>query len=160
MDLGYGLKWPRLVYGRALRELNGQQPKAVAFDVLFAELRKKDPQETLPDGSLMPSDEFLASQLSESGYVILGAEQDLLPARLFRNAAWKVGDISTTRDPDGVLRRARAYQDYPVWHFIIEAIARQMALNLGEIVGAIQPGDFGAQERRNNIAAAGCERDG
>ena len=35
----YGLKWPRHLYGRVARELSNQGAKAVAFDVLFAELR-------------------------------------------------------------------------------------------------------------------------
>ena len=35
----YGLYWPRHIYGRLLRELSAQGATAVAFDILFAELR-------------------------------------------------------------------------------------------------------------------------
>ena len=35
----YGLYWPRHVYGRLVEELSAQGAKAIAFDVLFGELR-------------------------------------------------------------------------------------------------------------------------
>src|ERR1700761_6334801 len=35
----YGLYWPRHIYGRAVEELAAQGAKAIAFDVLFGELR-------------------------------------------------------------------------------------------------------------------------
>lgn len=133
-DLGFkfGLYWPREVYGRALHELTRQEAKAVAFDIMFAELRGDHPPVRLADGSTISSDRYFARQLSESGNVILGADEDLLPAPLFRKAAWKVGGIGTTRDPDGVLRRARAYEDYTVWHPVIVSMDKQLALNLGK----------------------------
>ncbi|HVV02558.1 MAG TPA: CHASE2 domain-containing protein, partial [Verrucomicrobiae bacterium] len=35
----FGLYWPRQVYGRLVDELNAQGAKAIAFDVIFGELR-------------------------------------------------------------------------------------------------------------------------
>ena len=35
----YGLYWPRHVYGPLIRELSAQGSEAVAFDILFRELR-------------------------------------------------------------------------------------------------------------------------
>ena len=103
----YGLYWPREVYARALHELSSQGAKAVAFDVLFAELRTDHPGVILPDGTLTSSDKYFARQIKESGNAILGADQDLVPASLFRDSAWRVANMSVRRDPDGVLRRAR-----------------------------------------------------
>ena len=39
----YGLYWPRQIYGRVARELHSEGAKAVAFDVLFGELRPDHP---------------------------------------------------------------------------------------------------------------------
>ena len=36
----YGLYWPRQIYGRIVEELAAQGAKAVAFDVIFGELRE------------------------------------------------------------------------------------------------------------------------
>jgi class 3 adenylate cyclase/CHASE2 domain-containing sensor protein len=130
----YGLYWPREVYARALHELSSQGAKAVAFDVLFAELRNDHPPVKLPDGTSLSSDQYFARQIKESGNVILGAAQDLMPARLFRDSAWRVANISVGRDPDGVLRHARAYQDYPVWHAFIEQMATEYGLDLSKTI--------------------------
>jgi len=130
----YGLYWPREVYARAVHELSSQGAKAVAFDVLFPELRGGDPLVSLPDGTTISSDRYFARQIKESGDVILGADQDLLPARMFRTNAWRVANISVQRDGDGVLRRARAYQDYRLWHPFIEQIAYEWGLNLSKTI--------------------------
>jgi class 3 adenylate cyclase/CHASE2 domain-containing sensor protein len=130
----YGLYWPREVYARALHELTSQGATAVAFDVLFAELRGDHPPVKLPDGSSISSDDYFARQIKESGNVILGADQDLLPARLFRNSAWRVANISVLRDSDGVLRRTRAYQDYRVPHRFIQQMAAEYGVNLSKTI--------------------------
>ena len=117
-EFGYsfGLYWPRQVYGRALEELTRQGAKAVAFDVLFAERRPDQPTVSLPDGSTIASDDFFALQLKKASNAILAADQDLLPDPLFRTNAWRIGNITTERDPDGVLRRDQAFTDYRDWH--------------------------------------------
>jgi CHASE2 domain-containing sensor protein/class 3 adenylate cyclase len=130
----YGLYWPKEVYARALHELSSQGARAVAFDVLFAELRSDHPPVKLSGGLSISSDEYFARQIKESGNVILGADQDLLPARLFRNSAWRVANISVIHDSDGVLRHARAYQDYRVWHRFIEQVAAEYGLDLSKTI--------------------------
>jgi class 3 adenylate cyclase/CHASE2 domain-containing sensor protein len=130
----YGLYWPREVYARALHELSSQGARAVAFDVLFAELRGDHPAVNLPDGTRISSDQYFARQIRESGSVILGADQDLLPAPLFRDSAWRVGNMSVRRDADGVLRRARPYQDYRIWHPFIEQMANEYGLDLSKTI--------------------------
>ncbi|HEY3915210.1 MAG TPA: adenylate/guanylate cyclase domain-containing protein, partial [Verrucomicrobiae bacterium] len=130
----YGLYWPREVYARALHELSNQGAKAVAFDVLFAELRSDHPPVKLPDGTLISSDEDFAQQIKASGNVILGADQDVLPARFFRRNAWAVGNISVKHDPDGVLRRVKVFQDYRVWHPFIEQVAAEYDLDLSKTI--------------------------
>jgi class 3 adenylate cyclase len=134
LGFNYGLFWPREVYARALHELSSQGTRAVAFDVLFAELRNDHPPVKLPDGTSISSDQFFARQIKESGNVILGADQDLLPARLFRNSAWRVANMSVKRDPDGVLRHARAYEDYRVWHPFIRQMATEFGVNLSKTI--------------------------
>ena len=117
-SLGYrfGLYWPRQVYGRVVEELAAQGAKAVAFDVIFGELRPDHPPVQMADGSLMESDLFFASQMQRAGNVILAATRDLSAPPLFQTNAWGLGDISTDKDPDGILRRARAFRLYRQWH--------------------------------------------
>ena len=124
--LGYsaGLYWPRQVYGRIIQELDSQGAEAIAFDVLFAELRPDHPPATLSDGTEEASDYFFTRQLAESGNVILGSLHDVVPPELFRTNAAALGDIDAQRDHDGILRRAKAFQDYVIWHpAILEARA-------------------------------------
>jgi class 3 adenylate cyclase/CHASE2 domain-containing sensor protein len=122
-DLKFGLYWPRHIYGRLVSELSAQGAKAIALDVLFAEPRPDHPP-VLDGTNRIPSDEFFRSQLQRTGNVVLGAERGTLPYPPFRRAARAMGDISTTRDSDGVLRRVKAFQDYRVWHEAIRKEAR------------------------------------
>ena len=68
-DIAYGLYWPRQVYGRLVEELSAQGARAVAFDVLFGELRRDHPPVQMADGSLMESDDFFALQMRHAGNV-------------------------------------------------------------------------------------------
>jgi len=130
--LGYhfGLYWPRQVYGRLVEELSAQGDKAVAFDVLFGELRHDHPPVQMADGSLMESDDFLALQMRRAGNVLLAVEPDLVPPDLFLTNALAPGDISTEKDSDGVLRRVRAFDDQGVWDMGIVLAALELNLNL------------------------------
>ena len=136
----YGLYWPRQIYGRLVRELSAQGAKAVAFDILYKELRADHASVPVKDGSGQPvseflaqlhpgqkpvvvdgltymeSDDFFAWQLRRAGNVILASERDVLPHGLFRANALSLGDISADRDADGVLRRAKAFHVYRHWH--------------------------------------------
>lgn len=140
----YGLLWPTHVYGRLVRELSVQEAQVVAFDVLFPERRTDHAPvlvstdrwsditgflEKLHPGDaptameeqgekfvIVDSDDFFAWQLHRSGRVVLAAENAVLPHPLFATNSLALADISADRDPDGVLRRARAFRVYRRWH--------------------------------------------
>ena len=90
LGFDYGLYWPRNVYAAGLKELTLEGAKAVAFDVLFAELRNDHPLVTMPDGSFLSPDDLFARQIKQSGNVILAADSDVMPHRKFRRQAWAV----------------------------------------------------------------------
>jgi CHASE2 domain-containing sensor protein len=71
--LGYDWPWPRQLYGKAVRELTAQGAKAIAFDILFSELRPPNDETRveLPDGQKLGSDEFFAREIQSSKRVIL-----------------------------------------------------------------------------------------
>lgn len=112
----YGLYWPRHIYGRVARELSLEGAEAVAFDVLFAGLRPDHATVVMPDDSTLNSDEYLARQLKLAGNVIIAARRGLVPHALFRTNALALGDITTDKDVDGILRRARAFRNYRKWN--------------------------------------------
>jgi len=134
--LGYhfGLYWPRQVYGRLVEELSAQGAKTVAFDVLFGELRHDHPPVQMADGSLMESDDFFAVQIHRAGNVLLAAEPDLVPPDLFLTNAFALGDISTEKDSDGVLRRVKAFRFVRRWHPLMENAAQKNGLSLSDIL--------------------------
>ncbi|MBW8864099.1 MAG: adenylate/guanylate cyclase domain-containing protein [Verrucomicrobia bacterium] len=123
--LGYnsGLYWQRQVYGRLAEELYAQGVKTVAFDVLFGELRKDHPLVQMADGNLIESDEFFALQMRRAGNVFVAATPEVAPPELFATNAFGVGDISTEKDSDGILRRVKAFQTLRRWHPIIRQFA-------------------------------------
>ena len=112
----YGLKWPRHIYGRAAWELANQGAKAVAMDILFAELRPDHSPIPMQGTETMESDDLFALQIKRAGNVILAAEKGITPPPLFRRNAMAVGDITADKDFDGVLRRAMAFRTYRKWH--------------------------------------------
>ncbi len=138
----YGLKWPRHIYGRTYRELTAQGAKAVAFDILFHEhrtdqgmvpiavtnaqdtrffvsLHPDEPLATVTNGeevlTYFQSDDYFAWQLKRGGSAILAAERNVFPFDLFVTNAAAVADVTAERDPDGVLRRVKAFQAYHKW---------------------------------------------
>jgi len=130
----YGLYWPRQVYGRLVEELSAQGAKTAAFDVLFGELRRDHPPVQMADSSLMESDDFLALQMRCAGNVLLAVEPGLVPPDLFLTNAFALGDISTEKDSDGVLRRVKAFRFVRRWHPLIENAARKNGLSLSDIL--------------------------
>ncbi len=146
----YGLYWPRHIYGRVLRQLSAQGARAVAFDILFGELRpdhapvpeaigpwpdltnflssihrgaKLTPLDEQGEQISVDSDDYFAWQLKRTGIAIIAAEQGVLPHALFATNALKMGDISADSDPDGVLRRAAAFRTYTNWHSAFKQVA-------------------------------------
>lgn len=112
----FGLYWPRQVYGRLVHELTAQGAEAIAFDVLFGELREDHPSVRMSDESYILSDDYFANELSRAGNVFIAATTNLSPPDLFVTAAAGVGDISTDKDSDGILRRAKAFTWHRRWH--------------------------------------------
>ena len=142
-DLGYsfGLLWPRQVYGRLVDELSIEGAKAVGFDVLFGELRHDlQAPVQMADGQLMQSDDYFALQLGQAGNVILAVTPDLWPPAEFVTNAMALGDITTERDPDGVLRRVRSFRVYRRWHPYIQYAASPKQYNLDLDHAIVGPG--------------------
>ncbi|MBI3413738.1 MAG: adenylate/guanylate cyclase domain-containing protein [Verrucomicrobia bacterium] len=133
----FGLLWPRQIYGRLVRELTAQEAKAVGFDVLLSELRPDHPAIELPDKSRMPSDEFFADQVRRAGNIALAADQEAIPAELFRTNAWAIADVSIDADSDGISRRVYAFKTYRVWNPLFKALARKHGLKLVEDARAV-----------------------
>lgn len=118
----YGLYWPRHLYGRVVRELSRQGAAAVGFDIAFGETRPDHAPVLLPNGRRMGSDEFFAQELKSAGNVVLAAARGFPPTPLFRTNASQMGDITAEVERDGILRRARAFSEYRIWHpRIVEA---------------------------------------
>ena len=134
-DGAYGYRdkfpWPTHYYGMLVRELARQGAKVVGFDMMFELLDPKANVE-LPNGTKIESDNFFASQLQQSGNVVLAADVDgnVFPADLFRTNASAVGNIFTQQDPDAVLRRAKAFTERKVWHPQITERVRPLNLDL------------------------------
>jgi class 3 adenylate cyclase/CHASE2 domain-containing sensor protein len=125
----FGLYWPRHLYGRVVKELDSQGARAVAFDILFEELRQ-DHSNIISGGLKVGSDQFFARQLRAGGNVILAAQQGALPAPLFRNNALAIGDIDADKDGDGILRRAKAFRNYRIWNPAFEQLPEEPDLGV------------------------------
>jgi len=119
----YGLYWPRHIYGRLIEELSAQHAKAVAFDVLFGELRPDHAPVQMADGSLIESDDFFALQMRLATNIFIATTPDVIPPALFETNALSLGDISTEKDADGILRRARAFHEIRRWHPLFQKLA-------------------------------------
>jgi class 3 adenylate cyclase len=126
----FGLSWPRQVYGRLVGELSAEGANAVAFDVLFEDLRPDHPPVQMADGSLVESDDFLALQMRLATNVILAATADAPLPDLFATNALAPGDISAVKDSDGVLREVRAFHIYRDWNPIFKKAADDYGLDL------------------------------
>jgi class 3 adenylate cyclase/CHASE2 domain-containing sensor protein len=126
----FGLYWPREVYGRLVDELSGQGAQTVAFDVLFSELRSDHPSVQMADGTLIESDEYFARQIQRADNVILADTSDAPLPALFATNALAIGDITTEKDSDGVLRSVKAFQIYRRWHPLFQKAADEYGLDL------------------------------
>lgn len=138
LGFNYGLYWPRHIYGRVVRELQTQGARAIAFDVLFGELREDHAAVHFAGRPPVESDEFFAQQMAGAGSVILAADRGVLPPPLFATNAMALGDISAEKDPDGVLRRARAFQIYRQWHPLFQQAEQEYGVDLAR--AKIEPG--------------------
>jgi class 3 adenylate cyclase/CHASE2 domain-containing sensor protein len=126
----YGLYWPRHIYGRVVGELSEQGAKTIAFDILFGELRPDHAPVLMADGSLVESDDFLALQMRRAGNTVSAFTAGVTPPDLFATNSVALGDVSTERDSDGVLRRVRSFS--LEWHPAFKSAARQTGINLDQ----------------------------
>jgi CHASE2 domain-containing sensor protein len=142
--LGYqfGLLWPRQVYGRLVEELSAEGAKAVGFDVSFGELRPDHPPVQMADGSLVESDDYFALQMRLADNVLIAVTPDAPPPPLFATNCLALGDITTEKDPDGVLRRVKTFRVYRRWHPYIEYFARPNQYNLDLTNAQVVPGEI------------------
>ena len=136
-ELGYhfGLYWPRQVYARLINELSAQGAETIAFDILFGELREDHAPVLMKDDETKPSDEVFAEELHRAGNCLIAAITNLTPPDLFLTNAAGVGHISTDKDSDGILRRAKAFTWELKWH---PKIVKQAGIHLRHAV--IKPG--------------------
>lgn len=123
LGLPYGLYWPRHIYGRVVEELSAQGAKTVAFDVLFGELRPDHAAVEMADGSLIESDDFFALKMAQANNVLLPSTPIVTPPDLFITNCVSLGDISTEKDVDGVLRRVKSF--YLKWHPAFKSLAHK-----------------------------------
>ena len=136
--LGYrfGLLWPRQVYGRLVRELAAQGTEAVAFDVILGELRPDHAPIIVQETNLVDSDDFFAREMRQYGHVIIAVTKDVTPPALFATNALAVGDITTEKDSDGILRRVQILR--PAWHQAFRQAATELDLDLDR--ARLEPG--------------------
>ena len=139
-ELGFhfGLYWPRQIYGRLVEELSAEGAQSVAFDILFDDLRHDHPAVHMASGDLMESDEFFAVQMHLAGNSIIAASPEIIPPDLFTTNALALGDISTEKDSDGILRRVKAFRIVRRWHPVFEQAAASFDLDLA--AAKIEPG--------------------
>jgi len=131
VGLHFGLLWPREVYGRLVDELSAEGAKTVGFDVLFGELRPDQVDDIqMTNGLLLNSDNYFAYELRQASNVIIAITPDISPPALFITNALSIGDVSTEKDPDGVLRRVKTFRMYRQWHPYIQYFARPDQFNL------------------------------
>ena len=131
----YGLYWPRHVYGRLVEELSAQDAKAIAFDVLFGELRPDHAPVVLADGTgtnTLESDAFFARQMKAAGNIISAFTVETTPPDLFATNSLALGDISTEKDADGVLRRIKSFS--LKWHPAFKSAMHQWGVNLDQAI--------------------------
>ncbi|HVU08621.1 MAG TPA: adenylate/guanylate cyclase domain-containing protein [Verrucomicrobiae bacterium] len=126
-SLGYQFDfyWPRQVYGRLIEELSAQNAKAVAFDILFGDLRPDQPPVQMSDNptDLMESDDFFALQMRRDSNVILATTPETVLPELFATNSQSLGDISSVKDSDGAFRRVQAFCTVRRWHPLFEKLA-------------------------------------
>lgn len=135
-ELHVNWPFPRQVHGRIVRELAREGAKAVAFDVLFTGLRPMDAPIQRDDKSLSleESDDFFAREMKAAGNIFIASGEQAFPDPKFALAAKAVGDLTTPRDTDGVLRRIRPVtideKGHRRWHLGVLLAASNFDLDL------------------------------
>ncbi len=111
----------------------------------------------MQDGvSMMDSDDFFAQKMREAGNVILPSTPLVTPPDLFTTNCLAVGDISTDKDSDGVLRRVKTFNRK--WHPAFNSAARQYGFNLDTAV--ILPDHITLKANGNSDLVVPLNKDG
>ena len=139
----FGLYWPREVYGRLVAELSEQGAEAVGLDVLFSDLRPDQQMLVqMADGSFVTSDDYFALQMYRSGNVILADTGDAPLPALFATNALALGDVTTEKDSDGVLRRVQAFRYYRQWHSAFKQAEADAGYGIDLTKAKVKPGQI------------------
>ena len=102
--------------------------KPLLSTCLFGELRPDHAPVQMADGSTMESDDFFALQMRRAGNVISAFTAEVTPPDLFATNCLALGDISTEKDSDGVLRRIKSFS--LKWHPAFKSAAHQLGVDL------------------------------
>ncbi len=148
--------WPRAIHGELLESIRKQSPKAILFDIWFAESDKVRPQSDaafnqvlaktphvyLPMLRLDEKDDTEGTPLTELTTALWGtggkasasmgnptARVNLLLPRAIDPANWRLGLINFIKDADGVGRRY--YVNYPVEGWRLPSLPARVAQDLG-----------------------------
>ncbi len=141
IGLQFGLYWPREVYGRLVEELSEEGAEAVGMDVLFSELRPDQQMLVqMADGSFVVSDDYFALQMYHADDVILAGTVDAPLPALFATNALAVGDVTTEKDSDGVLRRVKAFRIYRRWNPAFKQVEADPGFGVDLTRAKIEPG--------------------
>ncbi|MEY2428782.1 MAG: adenylate cyclase, partial [Verrucomicrobiota bacterium] len=159
-SLGYsfGLYWPRQVYGRVVQELADQGATAVAFDILFGELRPDHPAVSMTDGRIVESDEFFALQMRRASNTIIAVTKEVTPPPVFLTNALAPGDITTDKDSDGILRRVQAFRTHRIWHPAFQQAEADYGVDLAS--ARLEPGRILLTNRDSEIIKVPLDKDG
>ena len=140
VGFNFGLYWPRQVHARLVDELSLQGAGTVAFDVLFGELRDDHAAVQMADGEFLDSDVVFARAMRRANNVLIAFTKDLPPPDLFATNALSLGDISTEKDRDGILRRAKAFQIKRRWHPVFRQVAADPDFGIDLAQALVEPG--------------------
>jgi class 3 adenylate cyclase len=110
--------------------LSDEGAKAVAFDLLFTDLRSDLPPVQMADASLIESDDYFAMQMRRAGNTILATAPETILPELFATNAAALGDISAVKDSDGIFRRIRALNTIRRWHPIFLKAENEYGVDL------------------------------
>lgn len=109
--------WQRHIHADLIDRLREAQPRAIAYDVMFSEPDRDDPQ----------GDRALAEAIARNGRIVLpvmvepseptGTPVEVIPMPAMATAAAALGHVAVDTDPDGVARSAylRAGLGDPHW---------------------------------------------
>ena len=140
--------WPREIHADLLEALGEFKPRAVVFDIAFAERDLMRPKSdarlsgalrampnaylsaVLLEGNAQPASlKALAPAFNASGTGQEGASASLLLPLAVERDAWRLGLINSLEDKDGVLRRYRLHSDLGGWR--LPSLPARIAADLG-----------------------------